>query len=92
MAYLIDTHAYLWYALGDSRLSQTALDVIDDSDEDRVLGITTHHAVELSRLAYPRNGHRDPFDRMMIAQCIVEDVPFVSNDADLDEYPIRRIW
>jgi PIN domain nuclease of toxin-antitoxin system len=37
-------------------------------------------------------GHRDPFDRLLIAQAIVEDIPIVSVDVALDTYPIRRIW
>jgi PIN domain nuclease of toxin-antitoxin system len=36
--------------------------------------------------------HRDPFDRITVAQAVVEDLPFVSADALLDVYPIQRIW
>jgi PIN domain nuclease of toxin-antitoxin system len=36
--------------------------------------------------------HRDPFDRIMIAQAIVEGLPFVSADSVLDGYAIQRIW
>jgi PIN domain nuclease of toxin-antitoxin system len=36
--------------------------------------------------------HRDPFDRIMIAQAIVEDLGFVSADHVLSGYPVRSIW
>ncbi|MBO0349069.1 type II toxin-antitoxin system VapC family toxin [Phormidium pseudopriestleyi FRX01] len=36
--------------------------------------------------------HRDPFDRLMIAQAIVENIPIISADAIFDAYPIQRIW
>lgn len=36
--------------------------------------------------------HRDPFDRMIIAQALVEKAAIVSNDAALDDYGIRRVW
>jgi PIN domain nuclease of toxin-antitoxin system len=36
--------------------------------------------------------HRDPFDRLMVAQAIVEGIPLVSADAILDQYPVTRLW
>ena len=36
--------------------------------------------------------HRDPFDRMLIAQAQLEDVPIVSNDIVFDTYGVNRIW
>lgn len=36
--------------------------------------------------------HRDPFDRLMIAQAIAEQIPIVSSDAAMDSYSIQRIW
>jgi len=36
--------------------------------------------------------HGDPFDRLLVAQAIVEGVPIVSIDAQLDAYWITRIW
>jgi PIN domain nuclease of toxin-antitoxin system len=38
------------------------------------------------------NHHRDPFDRMLIAQARVEDVPLVSSDDTFDRYGISRLW
>lgn len=36
--------------------------------------------------------HRDPFDRLIIAQAMVEQMPIVSNDQAFDDYSIQRIW
>lgn len=36
--------------------------------------------------------HRDPFDRMLIAQAINHSLSIVSADAVFDAYPIQRIW
>lgn len=53
------------------------------------LNITPAHLDAVSRL--PRH-HRDPFDRLLVAQAIVENLPIVSGDAALDAYDIVRIW
>ena len=36
--------------------------------------------------------HRDPFDRMIIAQAIVEGMTVVSCDKAFDAYPVKRVW
>jgi PIN domain nuclease of toxin-antitoxin system len=36
--------------------------------------------------------HGDPFDRLMIAQAIVEGVSIISSDPQLDAYGVMRIW
>ncbi|MBD1841890.1 type II toxin-antitoxin system VapC family toxin [Cyanobacteria bacterium FACHB-63] len=36
--------------------------------------------------------HRDPFDRMLVAQALTHSLVLVSRDAILDAYPIERIW
>lgn len=36
--------------------------------------------------------HKDPFDRMIAAQALVESIPVVSIDAALDPYGITRLW
>ncbi len=54
-----------------------------------VLNIEPRHTAALIGLPQP---HKDPFDRLLIAQAIVEDVPIISADAAFDAYPVRRIW
>ena len=36
--------------------------------------------------------HRDPFDRIIIAQALVEDLPIVSVDTAFDAYAVHRLW
>lgn len=52
--------------------------------------ITVEYADVQSALA--TNQHRDPFDRLLVSQALVENLPIISSDADLDQYKIARIW
>lgn len=36
--------------------------------------------------------HREPFDRLLIAQAMVEQIPILSVDSAFDAYPINRLW
>jgi PIN domain nuclease of toxin-antitoxin system len=36
--------------------------------------------------------HKDPFDRMLIAQSQAENIPILSRDSAFDDYAIRRLW
>jgi PIN domain nuclease of toxin-antitoxin system len=36
--------------------------------------------------------HRDPFDRVLVAQAMVEAIPIVSADPILDAYGVKRLW
>lgn len=38
------------------------------------------------------NHHRDPFDRILIAQAMVENLPLLSIDVAFDSYPVQKIW
>ncbi len=53
------------------------------------LPIFSHHAIRAGLLTGP---HRDPFDRMLIAQAQAENVPMISKDRLFDDYGVRRIW
>jgi len=53
------------------------------------LSISLGHAQRAGNLP---GGHRDPFDRILIAQAQAEDVPLVSNERLFDTYGIRRLW
>ena len=54
-----------------------------------ILPITVAYAERQSTLP---SHHKDPFDRLMIAQALVEGIPLVSADAAFDPYGITRIW
>jgi PIN domain nuclease of toxin-antitoxin system len=53
------------------------------------LPIDFRHTGASDRLAWH---HRDPFDRLIALQAIVENVPLVSSDDEFDKYGIQRIW
>lgn len=36
--------------------------------------------------------HRDPFDRLLVAQCLEQSVPIVSADEAFDAYGVQRLW
>ncbi len=54
-----------------------------------LLEITLVHATAVESL--PQH-HKDPFDRLLIAQAQIEGIPIVSVDTAFDAYGIRRIW
>ncbi|MGH1396757.1 MAG: type II toxin-antitoxin system VapC family toxin [Trichormus sp.] len=55
----------------------------------KILPIELEHIYTLNGL---QNHHRDPFDRILIAQSIFEKIPLLSVDTVFDLYPIQRIW
>jgi PIN domain nuclease of toxin-antitoxin system len=55
----------------------------------RVLPIRASHVTAL--VALPML-HRDPFDRILIAQSIAEGLPLVTNDEPIRRYPVPTIW
>jgi PIN domain nuclease of toxin-antitoxin system len=72
-----------------------AADLIQDFVEDltreriEILDVTAHHAIRAGLLPGPR---KDPFDRMLIAQALAENIPIVSNDRALEGYGVNRLW
>jgi PIN domain nuclease of toxin-antitoxin system len=36
--------------------------------------------------------HRDPFDRLLVAQALTEPMPLISIDVTLDAYGVKRLW
>ena len=53
------------------------------------LPIQMRHALGLSALP---DVHRDPFDRILVAQAIAEDLTLVSRDPELRRYPVAVEW
>ncbi|MBO1348933.1 MAG: type II toxin-antitoxin system VapC family toxin [Hormoscilla sp. GUM202] len=55
----------------------------------QLLPIEVPHIFALQNLP---DYHRDPFDRIIISQAMVEGLPVLSKDATFDAYPIVRVW
>ena len=128
MRLLLDTHTFLWFVNGDSKLSLQARTLIEDITNERLLSIASiwemaikastnrlrfaspfdtfiaeqmrQNRIDLLPITIVHTGqvislpyhHRDPFDRLLIAQGIVEHIPIVSVDTVFDSYPIIRLW
>lgn len=128
MRLLLDTHAFLWYILDDSRLSTNADSLISDpnnvievspasyweiaikirlkkyslpepyevfiereiaTNRFRILHVQPKHVAPIITMPFH---HRDPFDRLIVAQALVEQIAIISNDAILDAYAVARLW
>lgn len=128
MTVLLDTQAFLWFVLNDSRLSAAATNAIASTAnkvlvspasywelaikiaigkyslnepyesfiEDQlatngfqILEIEPRHTARLLEMPFH---HRDPFDRLLVAQAMAEQIPLVSSDSQLDQYGIQRLW
>jgi PIN domain nuclease of toxin-antitoxin system len=73
--------------LGDDPLPR----LMARADEDGLqrVGIEPAHCHAISRLPLH---HRDPFDRMLAAQALVEKLTIVSADPSFDAYGVTRLW
>lgn len=79
-------------SMGKLSLKNGWLKIIQDELEINAiqwLPIEILHCAELTKLPFH---HRDPFDRMLVAQAIVEDMQLLSSDCRLSDYEIKRIW
>jgi PIN domain nuclease of toxin-antitoxin system len=125
---LLDTHTFLWFIGGNTNLSNTARNAIEDISNQRfisiatlweisikvsigklkiglafielveqevygnaieILEISSEHLDELVKLPFH---HKDPFDRLIISQSLVENMTLVSKDAAFQSYPIKLLW
>ena len=60
-----------------------------DRDGFQLLAISAEHGIRAGLLPGP---HKDPFDRMLIAQAQAENMPIISNEILFESYGVRRIW
>jgi PIN domain nuclease of toxin-antitoxin system len=56
------------------------------------LDIQVAHTAVVATLPFPRADHRDPFDRLIIVQAMIEHMPIVSGDDKFEAYAITRLW
>ena len=53
------------------------------------LAVSAEHGIRAGLLPGP---HKDPFDRMLVAQALAENLAIVSNDMVFDGYGVKRVW
>lgn len=75
--------------LGKLDVPDDLLDVLRDEGFES-LSITSAHAWGVGQLALSE--HRDPFDRLLVAQALLEGLPIISADEQLDRYGVQRLW
>ncbi|MBE9215256.1 type II toxin-antitoxin system VapC family toxin [Plectonema cf. radiosum LEGE 06105] len=78
--------------LGKLNLNSSLPNLIDNQQRVnnlQILPIDLTHIYALNNLP---SHHKDPFDRILIAQAMVEQIPIVSIDEVFDNYPIKRLW
>ncbi len=127
MAFLLDSHAFLWFVAADKQLPVSVKDKIEDINQscflsaaslweitikhqigkldleitlpelfdyvDRnqieIVPITYDHLFTLSNLPIH---HNDPFDRLIIAQAIAEDLVVLTRDTLFKKYKVKQQW
>jgi PIN domain nuclease of toxin-antitoxin system len=69
---------------------------LEDFVEDHIKGnnieilkIELPHVLRIERLPFH---HRDPFDRLIIAQAIEDNISVIGNDTEFDKYKVNRVW
>jgi PIN domain nuclease of toxin-antitoxin system len=58
-------------------------------DGIRELAVSPRHCRRIQDLHFH---HKDPFDRMLIAQSLVEDLSIIGCDEQFDDYGVKRVW
>ena len=80
------------YSLGKLELAEPPRTFIENRIRNNALipfPITMAHSTRVADLPFH---HRDPFDRLLVAQALEEGVPLLSADQILSAYGIRRLW
>lgn len=75
--------------LGKLKIPDDLLEVLE-AEGFETLSVAPRHALAVSRL--PMAEHRDPFDRLLVAQALEEGVPVISADSRFDSYGAERVW
>lgn len=78
--------------LGKLKLNSTLPDLIETQERINNLQVLPIELAHIWGLTNLPNHHRDPFDRLLIAQAMIEQLPIVSTDSIFDSYPIQRLW
>jgi PIN domain nuclease of toxin-antitoxin system len=81
-------------SLGKYQLTEPYEDLVTHAVHDNgfaILPIEPHHTAVVAGLPFPP-GHKDPFDRLLVAQALCDSIPVISGDQALDAYSVTRIW
>ena len=104
---LIDTHIFLWLQTSPERVSP-GLDLLEDENTTVLLSAVSSweiavkwrigklplpvlHSHALAVASLPSH-HRDPFDRLLVAQAMTEGLPLMTGDPVMRAYDAELIW
>ncbi|MGP1455055.1 MAG: type II toxin-antitoxin system VapC family toxin [Treponema sp.] len=89
--YLLDTHAIIWYVRGtlDFEINISRLKTVLENEEFIYLRPTEY---DLERIKKLPDIHRDPFDRLLIAQAIENNLTIITRDLKIPSYQVKTIW
>ena len=85
MKALLDTHVFLWWVMADEKF------IPDQMIANNISGLPIQlvHALHVYNLPYH---HRDPFDRMLVAQASIEKIPIITDDRLITDYDVKILW
>ncbi len=77
-------------SLGKLKLSRSLDDFVKvfDSSTTSLLPIAPSHVISVAQLPFH---HKDPFDRIIIAQALTEDIPIITSDSDFADYGVSIV-
>jgi PIN domain nuclease of toxin-antitoxin system len=79
-------------SIGKFRLAQPFDIFVAQQLADNEIELLPISLAHLGVVSAPPLHHRDPFDRLLIAQAMIEQTPIVSADAAFDAYSVTRLW
>ena len=80
------------FSLGKLRLAEPPRDFMENRIRNNALSrlpVSLEHTYRLSHLPLH---HRDPFDRLLVAQALEEDLPILTADPALSAYDVEIVW
>jgi PIN domain nuclease of toxin-antitoxin system len=92
---LLDTHAFLWWVEGAPALTRRARAQAADLPEQLtrngfgLFGVEFRHVAKVAVLPFH---HRDPVDRVLVAQALQDDLAIVSADRMFRKYGVTVVW
>ena len=80
------------FQLGKLKLALPLKEIVEGqrrTNNVEILPVTLEHVLGLENLP---PYHKDPFDRLLVAQAIVEEAVLVSADPNIAKYPVQIVW
>lgn len=78
-------------SLGKIEIGKPFAQIQSDLDDNGFLTLELHfeHLKQVCNLPFI---HRDPFDRLLIAQAMIENIPLITADEIIPQYPVQVRW